>query len=152
MQVREKEVKCMTVKEYLGQTWRINHLIDAKLEQVQVLRELATKATSTLSPTPQSNTRNVQPMEDIITKMLDLENEINSEIDILVDLKKDIASMIRSLDNSDHRIILELRYLCFKTWDEIASDFHYSRRHVHRIHGEALVACSKLIKDVTMLC
>ncbi|NCD04370.1 MAG: hypothetical protein EOM00_15580, partial [Clostridia bacterium] len=78
----------MTVKEYLGQTWRINHLIDAKLEQVQVLRELATKATSTLSPTPQSNTRNVQPMEDIITKMLDLENEINSEIDRLVDLKK----------------------------------------------------------------
>jgi DNA-directed RNA polymerase specialized sigma24 family protein len=142
----------MTVKEYLAQTWRINRLIDAKLEQVRTLRELAAKATSTLSPTPPSETRNVHRMEDIIAKMLDLENEINFDIDKLVDLKRDIANAIRSLNSPDYRVLLELRYLCFKTWDEIAADFHCSVRHVHRIHGEALAACSERVKDVTIIC
>ena len=39
----------MTTKEYLAQAYRINQRINSKLEQIVSLRELATKATSTLS-------------------------------------------------------------------------------------------------------
>lgn len=37
----------MTVKEYLGQAYRIDQRINSKLEQVGSLRALAAKATST---------------------------------------------------------------------------------------------------------
>ena len=67
----------MTVKEYLSQAYRIDQRINSKLEQVASLRALATKATSTLSDTPPSGSRNVQSMENVIVKIIDLENEIN---------------------------------------------------------------------------
>ena len=36
-------------------------------------------------------------MEGIIVKMMELENEINADIDVLVDLKKEIMSIIKNL-------------------------------------------------------
>ena len=53
----------MTAKEYLGQACQIDHRVNSKLKQVASLRTLATKATSTLSDTPQGGGRNVQAME-----------------------------------------------------------------------------------------
>lgn len=50
----------MTIKEYLSQAYRIDQRINSKLEQVQSLRELAEKATSTLSDTPYSGNSNKQ--------------------------------------------------------------------------------------------
>ena len=48
----------MTVKEYLGQAYRIDQRINCKMEQVASLRALATKATATLSNLPRGNTYN----------------------------------------------------------------------------------------------
>ncbi|MEG1149597.1 MAG: hypothetical protein RSD98_13510, partial [Niameybacter sp.] len=69
----------MTAKEYLKQAYRIDQRINSKLEQIASLRDLATKATSTLSDTPPSGSRNVHSMEGVIVKMVDLENEINKD-------------------------------------------------------------------------
>ena len=44
-------------------------MIDVLLNKQVNLRELATKATSTLSDTPTSRSRNVNSMEGIIVKM-----------------------------------------------------------------------------------
>jgi hypothetical protein len=110
------------------------------LEQVQSLRDLATKATSTLSDVPPSGSRNVHRMEDIITKMIDLENEINGDIDKLVDLKSEITSVINGVENTTYRVLLELRYLCLKTWEEIAAEMNYDCRYLLKVHGKALKA------------
>lgn len=81
----------MTIKEYLSQAYRIDQRINSKLEQVRNLRELAEKATSTLSDIPCSGNGNKQKMESVIVKIIDLENEIDEEIDKLVDLKHEIV-------------------------------------------------------------
>lgn len=83
----------MTTKEYLAQAYKIDQRINSKLDQVVSLRDLATKATSTLSDTSGNATRNIHSMECIIAKMIDLENEINKYIDTPVDLKKEIMSI-----------------------------------------------------------
>ena len=72
----------MTAKEYLQQGYRLDQRINSKIAQVTTLRELATKATSTLSDMPGSATPNTHRMEDIIVKMVDLETEINSDIPV----------------------------------------------------------------------
>jgi lambda repressor-like predicted transcriptional regulator len=128
----------MTAKEYLSQTWRINRMIDAKLEQVQALRDLSAKAGMTLSKAPNSGTRNVHRMEDVIVKILDIESEINADIESLLTLRKDITAAIKGLPNPDHKVLLELRYLCFKPWAEIASTMNYGRKYVFRLHDIAL--------------
>lgn len=128
----------MTAKEYLGQAYRIDQRINSKLEQVTSLRNLATKATSTLSDTPPSGTRNVHSMEDVIVKIIDMENEINADIDKLVDLKQEIIRVIKAVENQELHTLLELRYLCFKTWEEISVEMGYTIRHIYRLRDMAL--------------
>jgi DNA-directed RNA polymerase specialized sigma subunit len=77
-------------------------------------------------------------MEDIVVKMLDLESEINADIDSLLTLKQDITAAIKSAASPDHKILLELRYLAFKPWGEIASAMNYSKQRVFQIHSDAL--------------
>ena len=128
----------MTAKEYLGQAYRLDQRINSKLEQVMSLRDLATKATSTLSDVAPSGTRNVHRMEDIIVKIVDLENEINHDIDNLVDLKREMVSGIKAVTDPEYQTLLELRFLCFRTWEQIAVDMNYSIQHIYRLYDKAL--------------
>ena len=120
----------MTAKEYLSQAYRLDQRIDAKIEQVMSLRNLAAKATSTLSDAVPSGTRNVHRMEDIIIKIIDLENEVNADIDSLVALKHEITRIIKAVPNLEYQTLLELRYLCFKSWEQIAIEMNYSIQHI----------------------
>lgn len=128
----------MTAKEYLGQAYRLDQRINSKLEQVMSLRELTTKATATMSDMPGGGSRNVYKMQDIIGKIVDLENEINADIDQLVDLKREMVAVIKAVKNPEFQTLLELRYLCFKTWEQIAVDMDYDIRWLYRMHKRAL--------------
>ena len=135
----------MTVKEYLGQAYRIEQRINSKLEQVGSLRALAAKATSTISDMPHSGSRDVQSMEGIIVKIIDLENEINADIDTLVDLKREIVGIIKAIDNPEYQTLLELRYLCFFSWEKVAVEMDYDLRYLHKLHRKALEKCAAFI-------
>ena len=130
----------MTAKEYLGQAYRLDQRINSKLEQVLSLRELTTKATATMSDMPGGGSRNVYKMQDIIGKIVDLENEINADIDKLVDLKREMVAVIKAVENPEYQTLLELRYLCFKTWEQIAVDMQYSTRNIYKLHDTAIGA------------
>ena len=129
----------MTAKEYLNQALYLDNRINAKLEQVRSLRELAKRATSTLSDMPRDTQRNIHRMENTICKMLDLENEVNSDIDRLIGLKREIMDTVNMVENPTYRMLLELRYLCFKAWDDIAATMNYDRRYILKVHGKALI-------------
>lgn len=128
----------MTAKQYLEQAYRIDLRINSKLEQVASLNELAQKATTVFGGVPTGGTRNVHRLEDVIIKIVDMENEINADIDSLVGLKKEIAGVIRSVENIEYRTLLEQRYLCFKRWEEIARQMGCSTRQILRLHDNAL--------------
>jgi hypothetical protein len=135
----------LSAKDYLSQAYRIDQRINAKIEQVQSLRELTMKATATLSDTPPSNgTRNVHRMEDIIAKMVDLEAEINADLNRLIDLKHEIITVVKCVQDPELQTLLELRYLCFKTWEEIAVAINWSIRQVYYMHGESLREVEKI--------
>lgn len=137
----------MTAKEYLNQAYRIDRRINSKLEQIASLRGLATKATSTLSDMPHSPSRNARSMEDIICKMVELENEINADIDYLLDLKSDIVTAIKRIEDPKSRMLLELRYLCFQSWEQIAVDMGYNTKYIFRLHDKALEKVLILKRD-----
>ena len=134
----------MTAKEYLGQAYRLDQRINSKLEQVLSLRDLTTKATATMSDMPGGGSRNVYKMQDIIGKIIDLENEINADIDQLVDLKREMVAVIKSVKNPEYQTLLELRYLCFKPWEQIAVEMGYSIHHLYRLHNSALAICDEI--------
>jgi chromosome segregation ATPase len=102
----------MTAKEYLGQAYRLDQRINSKLEQVASLNELATKATSTLTGMPKNPNRATTKMADAVTKIVDLQAEINDDIDRLIDLKREIVTIIKTVNNTEYQTLLEKRYLC----------------------------------------
>ena len=136
----------MNAKEYLKQAFYLDKRINSKLEQVESLNALATKATSTLSDMPKSPSRGTSKLEDTIVKIVDLQEEINRDIDKLVDLKAEMVGTIKQIQNKELQVILEKRYLCYETWEKIAVDMNYDIRHIHRLHNLGLKETSNLIK------
>ena len=128
------------MKDYLSQAFRIDQRIQSKMEQVASLNDLATRATVTYSDMPGRGTRNIHRMEDAILSIIELEAEINADICKLVDTKKDIVHKIKSVENPEYQTLLELRYLCFKSWEQIAVDMGYDLRWLYRLHHRALNA------------
>ncbi len=134
----------MTAKEYLGQAYRLDQRINSKLEQVASLNELATKCTWALTGMPRNPNRRTSTMAEAVAKIIDLQTEINYDIDRLIDLKREMVKLIKSVDNTECQTLLELRYLCFKTWEQIAVDMGYTIDNVYRIHRKALSVVSAL--------
>ena len=128
----------MTAKEYLNQAYWLDRRIDSKLEQLSALSDMATKTTRIMSDDVVSHTRNVHSMQDIIVKIVDMKAEINTDIDHLVDLKREIMQVVKAVPNPEHQTLLELRYLCFKSWEDVAQELGYNVRHIYRLHDEAV--------------
>lgn len=128
----------MTAKEYLEQAYRLDQRINSKLEQKEALRCLATKSTATIRKNPVSSSSNDSFMEDAVIKIVDMEKEIDREIDRLVDLKREIYQVIGQVENPVYQTLLELRYLSFRTWDEIGAEMNYTRSTLMKYHKQAL--------------
>ena len=137
----------MKIKDYLNQAHRLDQRINSKLEQIASLHDLATKATATYSDMPRNPNKGKSRIEECILKIMELEEEINRDIDRLVDLKTDITHLIKKLDSHEYQILLEQRYLCFKSWEQISVDLGYSIQHTFRLHDEALKELSRFYKD-----
>lgn len=130
----------MTAKEYLSQAYRLDQRINSKIEQVASLNSLATKCTSTLTGMPHSPSKTDSLMADTVIKIISLEDEINADIDRLVDLKREIVSVIKAVEEPEYQTLLELRYLCFKTWEQIAVDMNYGIDNIFKLRKKALDA------------
>lgn len=125
-------------KRYLSQAFGLNQRIESKIDQIAILNDLATKATVTYSDMPKSPNRDGSRMEDAIIKIIDLEAEINQDMMRLVELKKDIIRRIKAVDGAELQTILELRYLSYMRWEEIAIELGYGIDNVYYLHRKAL--------------
>ena len=135
----------MTVKEYLSQAKFLDQRINSKIQQVAALNDLATKATSTLTGMPRNPNHATSTMEEAITKIIDLQAEINQDIDTLVDLKRDLSATIKAVGNTEYQTVLEKRYLCFLSWEQIAVEMGLRVRRVYDIHSAALEKVEKIL-------
>ena len=132
-------------REYLEQACRLEEQLNSKLAQLEELNSLATKTTSTLSGLPHDSNRTHSRLEDVIVKIVGMQEEINADIDRMVDLRIEIQAKIAALGNPDHRVILERRYLCGDRWEEIAQEMNLTTRYILQLHREALAEMEKLV-------
>ena len=137
----------MTAKEYLSQAYRLDQRIDAKIAQVTSLNDLATKCTVTLTGMPRNPNGGGSVMADAVSKIIDLQEEINRDINYLVELKREIVAVIKAVEDTEYQMLLEKRYLCFHTWEQIAVDMHYSGKWIMKLHERALEVVNNILKE-----
>ena len=125
-------------KKYLSQAFGLNQRIESKLGQIEDLHDLATKATVTNSDMPRNPNKGHSRLEDAVIQIIELETEINQDMMKLVALKKDIIRRIKAVESSELQTVLELRYLSYMRWEEIAIELGYGIDNVFRLHRNAL--------------
>jgi hypothetical protein len=54
--------------------------------------------------------------------------------------------MIKRVGSRQERTILEKRYLCFETWEQISVDMDYSIQHTFRLHDQGLKEIEGFLK------
>lgn len=74
-----------------------------------------------------------------IEKITELEGKINFEIELLIDLKKEIRAAITIVEDTDERMALKYRYVHNYTWEQIGSELHADFWTLRRWHGAALL-------------
>lgn len=128
----------MKAQAFLGRAYKLDTKINVKLEQLEHYRSLAYKVTGTLKQDKISSGTQKSSLEDAIIKIVMEEEELNAAIDRFVNVKREISGVIELLGNDDEQILLELRYLCFNTWEQIAVKMNYGMSNVFRVHRNAI--------------
>lgn len=129
----------MTPKEYLKQAYRLDHRINSDIAELGRLREMSTSISSPgLGEKVQTNRNTDAPFVKCLERIYSLEEKINEEIDLLVNLKEEIRSVIDMVSNTDERMVLRYRYIHNYTWEQIGDVLGADSRTVRRWHGQAL--------------
>jgi DNA-directed RNA polymerase specialized sigma subunit len=129
----------MNAKEYLSQAWYLDKRIKTKERQLDWLRSHAAYVSPKISDEPKVTVSGRRsPVEEAVVRITELENEINSSIANLVMLKQEIGKAIKAVNNMECETLLEMRYLIFLDWSQIASQLDYSQDYIYHLHRKAL--------------
>lgn len=127
-------------KGFLMKGRQIHNKIEAKLERINRLRQIAESVTAEIKPgggfgggTPSSKT------ENCIVNIIDLQNEIKDEIYELVSIETAIKQAIDMIpDVNNTRMLLELRHLNYYSWEKVAECMGRSYRWVLALYERSL--------------
>ena len=128
----------IATKNYLMRAYRIDQRIENKMEQIARLNDLATKATVTYSDMPRNPNHAGSRMEDAILSIIDLQTEINQDMLELVNIKREIMTSIKAVNDPELQLLLELRYLNYVSWEQIALQMNFSIDNIFKLHKKAL--------------
>ena len=135
----------MNAKEFFQRNYYLEQRVNSRLRRLSDLRQV----TSSLGREPVSGSADVHKLDGTIAKIVDMEREINEDIDRLVDAKREAMAVIRQVEHPDQQLVLELRYLDFKSWPSIAEEMGLSPRWVQTLHERALAAVENIFSQKT---
>ena len=138
----------MTVKEWLSRGYKIDREINALLSEREEAFALACKGRAPPSDNEKVSATTGHGSEARFIKYADYSKLIDRRIDELYRIKSEIMTVITLIDNNTYRTLLIMRYVQFKTWEQIAESMGYSDKWVRTyLHKMALEMCEKSLKQ-----
>lgn len=140
------EKKANEAKEYLEQIKLWDKRINCKLEELDRLNALAFKVTSSLKQVAVFGGGTQDKIGDAVSRIVDLQQEINDDIDKYCDKKAEVRALIDKVNDPDQLEVLSKRYLLYETFEQIACEMAFTYRNVCYIHGRALQTVAELME------
>lgn len=130
------------IKTILSEYNLINKEIRCNQEQLERERAVATS----MSPSTGfgANGEISDKVGKTVARIVDLENEIVSEINRLIDCKMLIRKAISLIPSRLIRIVMSEIYLNEKTFEQIAEELGKSDRWIKKLHGYGLAELKKV--------
>lgn len=149
----------MKAKDFLLQVRKLNKIIENKLMEKEQWRTIAMGTTAQYGGERVQTSGSQQKMADAVGKYLDMDKEIDSYIDKLVDTKNDVIAVIEQLKNPAeydllHKVYIgvigspkdgePIRYL---TLDEVAELYDRTHGWGTTVHGRALQHVQEILDE-----
>lgn len=133
---------------FLEQPEKLDIQIRNKLIEKQQWHDIALGITANMEGERVQSTGAKSKMADAVNKCVDMEAEIDSLVDRLIDVKKDVIQTIEKLDSPTEYNVLHMRYIQYMSLQEIAD--HYNRDYgwVTTTHGRALKSVQVILENV----
>lgn len=128
----------METKEYLQQIGRYDRLINNKLVELAQYRSMACSVSAVKNDERVQSSPSYDTMDKIVSKIEQMENEIDMLVDKYIDNKRIIISQIDSMSDEMTYQILFSRYVEQKTFEKMAIEMNYCYKQIIRRHGKAL--------------
>lgn len=128
----------MTAKEYLQQV-KLKGVVVANLQrEKENIRQLMYSIGGGVGVERVQTSRNNDKFGTLYGRMDEKESQIDEKLLELIEFKLKVSGEINGLNDARYINLLYMRYMDFRSWDEIAIDMKYSTRHVLKVHKEAL--------------
>lgn len=139
----------MTAKEYLSEVQRLQTIIEQKQDRIKEYRQIAASPHSAqLSPVKVQTSVQVDRIGDIVSKIADLEAEVQNDLFNLLDFQNKIINQIQGLKNPNHIKLLYKKYVEGKDFQTIAGEMNFTYQYTFEIQNKALRAFEAAYKDV----
>lgn len=133
------------IKQRLKNAWVWQKQLEADLQMLQDLRDLAEQITPVYSLAPAGGGSN-DKLGGTVAKMADVEVSVQKDIKQLTEALAATRELIKMLGDEKLQLILFKRYLNYQRWEVIAADLGYSWRGIHKLHSKALQELKECIE------
>ena len=132
---------------YLEQVEKLDSIIKNKLIEQQQWRDIALGITANMEGERVQSSGSQSKMADAVAKCVDMEAEIDSLVDKLIDLKKEAIQVIEGLHSPTQYNVLHMRYIQYKDFWEIADKYGKDYSWVTTVHGRALENVQGILEE-----
>lgn len=128
----------MDTKEWLERAWKIDNEIDALSDELVSAKERVLSVTAQCAGV-KVQTSKTNRSDEAVLKYIEYKNRLSKRLDELYAVKSEIADVISKVGDATLRTLLELRYLRYFTWEQIAEKMDMSAYWVRTsLHAKAL--------------
>jgi hypothetical protein len=136
----------LDAKLYLSQVKKLDLQIKNKLIEKAQWKDIALGITANMDGERVQSSGAKDKMASAVEKCVDMEAEIDSLIDKLIDTKKEVIQVIESLDNPYYYDLLHRIYIQFMSFEEIADHYNRDYTTITTAHGRALKNVQALLE------
>lgn len=124
----------------LNRGYRAKERIAARNDRIEQWRQIAESITANPENASSGGGFPSSKVENCVVSIMALEEEITEEIIEITKFESETSEIIRELiEDQNYKTVLELRYLSYLRWEEIAVRMGYTFRWTQELHHRALV-------------
>ena len=135
---KRRNLRNNPVIEYLRRALVLDMEIDAEFERIQHLRALAERRTAAYGRERSGGRGSADFRMDVVARIVDAERGLDEKIDRMIAMRDEIQGVIERVRDGRMRVLLKLRYLNGRTWEEIAEEMCYTTRNIYNLHNVAI--------------
>lgn len=132
---------------YLERIEKLEKQICRKKDKAALYRSKAGSTTASMNPSGASGGGNRDKLGGWMDAALDLEEEIKEDERMLKDWINEAYALLNQIKNDQYYKMLEMHYLRYMTFDQIAPMIDCTYRNTLYVHGRALQVFDKLLEE-----